>query len=36
MPKDEEDTLLNIKIGSSHKTNSSASKRTITQGKLEF
>lgn len=36
MPKDEDESLLNIKIGSSHKTNSSASKRAITQGKLEF
>lgn len=36
IPKDEDDGMLNIKIGSSHKTNSSASKRTITQGKSEF
>lgn len=36
IPKDDEDGIMNIKIGNSHKTNSSASKRTITQGKSEF
>jgi len=32
----EETPMFNIKIGNAHKTNASASKRSIGKGKLEF